>query len=151
MKHPFRALLLGVSLASTPACASLQLAPTRIENPFAAARTLDQRAYALLQVYAAVLEEATDIVRDPATPLALSRALGRAERAATPAAEMLEIAVAAHLRAQADFDAASAEAQPVLERAALALTIAAQRLNQAVTAAQAPVGELEQLVRARRS
>ena len=148
MRHPLRALVLGCALAMTPACAAIGQAP--IANPVAAARTLDQRAYALLHTYAAVIEEATDVVRDPATPLAFSRALGQAERIATPAAETLEIAVSAYLRAQADFETASGENQPALERAALALTLAAQRLNQAIVAAQAPVADLEQLVRARR-
>lgn len=150
MRHPLRALALALALAVTPACASVQVGATRIENPVAAAQTLDQRAYALLNVYAAVIEEATDIVRDPVVPLGFKRALGQAERVATPAAETLEIAFAAYLRARADFDAASSDGQAALERAAIALAIAAQRLNEAVAAAQAPVGELEDLVRARR-
>lgn len=150
MRHPLRALVLGVALALTPACAALQLGETRIENPISAARTLDQRAYALLNAYAAVIEEATDIVRDPSAPLAFKRALGQAERVATPAAETLQIAVTAYVRARADFEAASGASQLALERAATALTIAAQRLSQAIEAARAPIGELEDLVRKRR-
>jgi len=150
MKHPFRALLLGVSLALTPACASLQVGHMQFENPISAARTLDQQAYALLNAYAAVIEEATDIVRDPSAPLAFKRALGQAERVATPGAEMLQIAVTAYVRARADFEAASGASQPTLERAATALTVAAQRLSQAIEAARAPISELEDLVRARR-
>jgi hypothetical protein len=134
----------------TPACAALQLGETRIENPISAARTLDQRAYALLNAYAAVIEEATDIVRDPSAPLAFKRALGQAERVATPAAETLQIAVTAYVSARADFEAASGASQLALERAATALTIAAQRLSQAIEAARAPIVELEDLVRARR-
>ena len=87
MRHPLRVLALACALTVTPACASLQLGATRIENPIAAAQTLDQRAYALLHGYAAIVEEATDIVADPATPQAFKRALGQAERVATPAAE----------------------------------------------------------------
>jgi hypothetical protein len=150
MKHPIRALLLGAALALTPACASLQVGGTQFENPISAARTLDQRAYALLNAYAAVIEEATDIVRDPSAPLAFKRALGQAERVATPGAEMLQIAVTAYVRARADFEAASGASQPTLERAATALTVAAQRLSQAIEAARAPISELEDLVRARR-
>ena len=150
MRHPLRALVLGVALAMTPACAALQLGETRIENPISAARTLDQRAYALLNAYAAVIEEATDIVRDPSAPLAFKRALGQAERVATPAAETLQIAVTAYVIARADFEAASGASQLALERAATALTIAAQRLSQAIEAARAPIVELEDLVRARR-
>lgn len=150
MRHPLRALALACALAITPACASLQLGQTRIENPIAAAQTLDQRAYAVLHAYAAVVEEATDIVRDPATPLAFKRVLGQAERAATPAAETLQIAVSAYLRARADFEAASGANQTTIERTATALSVAARRLNEAVTAAQAPIAELEGLVRARR-
>jgi hypothetical protein len=150
MRHPLRALALACALAFTPACASLQLGQTRVENPIAAAQTLDQRAYAVLHAYAAVVEEATDIVRDPATPLAFKRALGQAERAATPAAETLQIAVSAYVRARADFDAASGANQTTIERTATALSVAARRLNEAVAAAQAPIAELEGLVRAHR-
>ena len=86
MRHPMRVLALACALTVTSACASLQFGQTRIENPVAAAQSIDQRAYALLHAYAAIVEEATDIVADPATPLAFERALGQAERAATPAA-----------------------------------------------------------------
>jgi hypothetical protein len=150
MRHPMRALALACALTLTPACAALQLGSTRIENPVAAAQTIDQRAYALLHSYAAVLEEATDIVADPATPLAFKRALGQAERAATPAAETLQIAVTAYMRARADFDAASSANQTTIQRTATALSIAARGLNEAITAAQAPIAELDGLVRAHR-
>jgi hypothetical protein len=149
MRHPLRALALSLAIAATPACASLQIGETRFENPASAARTLDQRAYAILHAYAAVIEEATDIVRDPAAPIAFKRTLGQAERVATPAAEMLEIAVVAYVRVRADFEAASGETQPTLQRAATALTIAARRLSEAMQAAEAPIAELEDLVRAR--
>ena len=145
-----RALALGAALAVTPACASLQLGQTRIENPAAVAATLDQRAYAVLHSYAAVIEEATDIVGDPSVPMGFKRALGQAERVATPAAETLQIAVASYVQARADFEAASSDTAPALERAATALTIAARRLSDAILAAQAPVAELQDLVRAHR-
>jgi hypothetical protein len=151
MIKPVRMLALALALAATPACASLPIAETRLENPIAAARTLDQRAYALLHAYAAIVEEATDIVRDPAAPRAFKTALGAAERAATPAAETLGIAVRAYVQARADFEAASDESQPALQRAATALTITAQRLSEAMAAAEAPIAELEALVRARRA
>lgn len=150
MRHPLRALALACALVATPACASLQVGQTEIVNPVAAARTLDQRAYAALHSYAAVIEEATDIVNDPAAPIGFKRALGQAERVATPAAETLQIAVASYVRARADFEAASGETQPTLERAATALTIAARRLSEALTSAEAPIAELQDLVRARR-
>ncbi len=150
MRHPLRAFALSLAIAATPACASLQIGETRIENPATAARTLDQRAYAILNAYAAVIEEATDIIRDPAAPLGFKRALGQAERVATPAAETLEIAVVAYIRSRADFEAASGATQPTLQRAATALTIAARRLSEATEAAEAPIAELEDLVRARR-
>jgi hypothetical protein len=150
MRHPLRVFALAVALAATPACASIQAGQTRIENPAAAARTLDQRAYAILHAYAAIIEEATDIVRDRAAPMGFKRALGQAERVATPAAETLQIAVAAYVRARADFEAASSENEPALERAAAALAIAARRLSEAIDAAQSPIAELEDLVRARR-
>ncbi len=150
MRHPLRTLVLACALTLTPACASLQLGETRVENPISVARTLDQRAYALLHAYAAVVEEAMDIVADPATPLAFKRALGGAERVATPAVETLQVAVTAYVGASADFEAASNASQSSIERAATALTIAARRLNEAIEAAQAPIAELEGLVRAHR-
>ena len=150
MRHPLRVLALACALALTPACASLQFGQTRFENPISAAQTIDQRAYALLHSYAAIVEEATDIVADPATPVAFKRALGQAERVATPSAETLQIAVSAYIRARSDFDAASGANQTTIQRAATALSVAARRLNEAVTAAQAPIAELEGLVRAHR-
>ena len=66
MIKPMRVAALAAALALTPACASLQLGQPRLENPVSAANTLDQRAYAALHAYAAVIEEAADIVRDPA-------------------------------------------------------------------------------------
>lgn len=150
MNRTLRIIALALALAATPACASLPLGETTLENPVAAARTLDQRAYALLHAYAAVVEEATDIVGDPATPLAFKRALGQAERVATPAAETLGIAVRAYVQARTDFEAASDGSQTALQRAATALTIAAQRLSDAMQAAEAPIAELEGRVRARR-
>lgn len=150
MKHPLRVLALGVALACTPACAAFKFADTQIENPISAARSIDQQAYALLHAYAAVLEEATDIVADPAAPLAFKRALGQAERAATPAVETLQIAVRGYVRARAAFDTASAGGAPGVQRAAAALAIAARELSAALAAAQAPIAELQGLVRARR-
>jgi hypothetical protein len=150
MNHPLRALALSLAIATTPACASLQIGETTLENPAAAARTLDQRAYAIRNAYAAVIEEATDIIRDPAAPIGFKRALGQAERVATPAAETLEIAVVAYIRARSDFEAASSATQPTLQRAATALSIAARHLSEAMQAAEAPISELEDLVRARR-
>ena len=150
MRNTLRTIALALAIAATPACASVRAGQTEIANPVSAARTLDQRAYALLHSYAAIIEEATDIVRDPAAPMAFKRALGQAERIATPAAETLEIAIAAYVSARADFEAATSESQPTLERAATGLTIAARRLGEAIAAAQTPVTELEELVRARR-
>jgi hypothetical protein len=147
MKRPFRVIALALVLAATPACTSLRLGQAQIENPVSAARTLDQRAYALLSAYAAVVEEATDILRDPGAPAPFKRALGQAERAATPAAETLGVAVRAYVQARADFEAASGESA---QRSASALAIAARRLGEAIEAAEAPIAELQRLVSARR-
>lgn len=142
MRHPLRVVALACALAVTPACASLP----KIENPFALAQSVDQQAYALLSTYAAVLEEATDIARDPATPRAARQAMAQAERVATPAVETLEIAVTAYVRAKSDL--AAAGDQTAIQRATTALTVAARRLGEAVDAARAPVGDLQALVRA---
>lgn len=150
MRHPLRVIILACALACTPACASLRAVAPAFENPMGAARTLDQRAYVLLNAYAALLEEATEIVRDPAVPVSLKRALGQTESVATPAIEALEIAVAGYARARADFEAATSRDQPALERATAALSIAARRLTDANATAEAPIGELKNLIRARR-
>lgn len=143
MRHPLRVIALGLALAATPACASLKLGGTTVENPISAARTLDQRAYALIQTYAAVLEEAGNVVRDPAVPLSVKRTLGSAERVATPAVQTLEIAVATYVRTQADYQAAISADASTLARASAALTIAGQRLTAAIAAAQTPISQLQ--------
>ncbi len=129
MRKFLRIIALALALAAVPACASLKLGQTEFVNPIAAARTLDQRAYATLHSYAALLEEAGDIVANPATPISLTRALARAERAATPAVEALELALAAYLRSR---DAT-----------------AVARLSEAIAAAQAPITALQTQIRAR--
>lgn len=143
MRKLIQALALGVALAVAPACAALK-APA-FENPVAAAQTADQKAYALLAAYAAVLEEATDVVRDPATPTAFKQMLVRAERVATPAAETLRIALVGYLRARADYMALPDDASKA-ERAAAALAIAAVRLQEAYGAARGPLAEFSALV-----
>jgi len=139
-RHPVRALLLALMLAATPACASASHA-----NPVAVAQTADQKAYALLASYAAVLEEATDLVRDPALPADARRALIRAERIATPAAQALRIAFVTYLRARADYEAAAT--LPERERTAAHIAIAALRLSEAIGAAQAPLAAFAELAR----
>lgn len=135
-------LALASTMAATPACSSLRLGETRIENPVAAARGADQQAYALLQTYAAIVEAATEIARDPDAPAVLKRSLAQAERAATPSVEALGIAVRAYVRAREDLAASPSDS------AAQALSIAASRLVEAVDAARAPISDLEALVRA---
>ena len=135
IRKPLRAILLACALAATPACASLNT--PKFENPVAAAQTADQKAYALLASYAAVLEEATGIVRDPSLLAVAKRALIRAESVATPAAETLRIAFVGYLRARADYEAIGND-RPKTEKAAASLAIAAARLDEALTAARGP-------------
>jgi len=143
MRHPLRAATLALAMAVTlPSCAS-----TPIANPIAAARTLDQQAYAVLDTYAVLVEEATKIVADPKVPLSVKRALGQAEKVATPAAQVVESALAAYIRARADFAAASSQSPSTLQRATDALSIAGQRLSQAIAAASPAIAELQTLVR----
>lgn len=150
MIRTLRFAALALALAAAPACAALRAVAGPVENPLAAARGPDQRAYALLHAYAAAVEEAADLAADPAVPLGFKRALGQAERAATPAVETLGIAMAAYVRARAEFDAIDAADRPAIARAADALAIAAAHLNQAAQAARAPIAELEQLIAAAR-
>ena len=73
MSHKaLRAMILACALSIAPACASLP----RLENPIAVAQSVDARAYALMASYAALIEEAADLVRAPDTPPAFKRALG---------------------------------------------------------------------------
>lgn len=142
-RHPLRALALALALAATPACAAVR-APT-LANPVAAAQTADQKAYALLETYAATLEAATGLVRDPALPVEAKRALIRAEAAATPAAETLRIAYVGYLRARADYAALGDRAKP--ERTVAAVAIAAMRLDEAIAAARGPFAAFAALIR----
>ncbi|MDX2233505.1 MAG: hypothetical protein NW200_03320 [Hyphomonadaceae bacterium] len=135
-RHPLRAALLAIALSVTPACAAFRAADA--VNTVAAAETADQKAYALLLGYAAVLEEATDIVADPETPPPVKTALARAERIATPAADMLRVAFATYLRARADYEAQIGADASRRERAAAAFVLAAQALDEAITRARDP-------------
>ena len=138
MRTILRALALACVLAALPACSSLGV---RTENPFVAAKTIDQEAYALIGTYAATLEEATDIVRDPSTPASVKKALAKAEAVATPLVETVEIATVAYLKAKAD--TASLTGAPAPTRAAATLTAATTRLHDAILAAEAPVKALQ--------
>lgn len=126
MKRFLRVIAIALVMAATPACATF--APRSV-NPLEAAESVDQRAYALLNSYAAVLEEAADIARDPAVPIELKRALARAEAAATPAVEALNAALRVHLERRDDASAA--------------------QLRETREAAEAPVAAVAQLVRGR--
>lgn len=124
MKHPLRSLALALALAATPACAALGVRP--LENPVAAARSLDQRAYAVMLSYAAMLEEAGDIARDPAVPRAMKVALGRAEAAATPPVEALGAALALYRQAPQSPEAAHTLEQSLIAAEAALLALQAQ-------------------------
>ncbi|MBS0385691.1 MAG: hypothetical protein JSS00_10130 [Proteobacteria bacterium] len=147
MRHPIRALALACVLTLTPACAALHLSAP---DPIAAARTDDQRAYAIIESYGALVETATVIVRDPSVPIEAKRAIGRAEAAATPSVQTLEIVFSAYLRARAAYAAASGGDDTTLTRAFNALNAASQALSQAIDRAQAPVAELQTIINAQR-
>lgn len=145
MPHPATAALAALALCvAAPACTILR--PPDLPNPIADAKTPDQKALALIESYAAILEEATDLVAHPETPAAVRQALARAERAATPAIDVLRIAMATHLRAEADWQAAQTKDRSVLERASAALAIAGVRLSEAIAQASAPISALQTLV-----
>jgi hypothetical protein len=120
MNKHLRAVALALALAATPACAGID-----IPNPFAVAQSADQRAYALLQTYAALVEEAANIVRAPSTPAAIRRAIGQAEAVATPAAEALAQALSAYNAARNAGDADVARVQLEIARAEAEAPIAA--------------------------
>ena len=147
MRYSLRALALACALTLTPACAALHVTAP---NPITAAQTNDQRAYAVIESYSALVETATVFVRDPAVPIEAKRALGRAEAAATPAVQTLEIAFSAYLRARAEYEAASRSDDSAMTRAVNALNVAARALGQALARAQAPVAELQALITTQR-
>lgn len=144
MKNAFRASLAAVLLLVTPACASIR-APD-IPNPIAVAQTNDQRALAVIETYAALVEEAADVVANPQTPAPVRRALAQAEAAATPAVDILRIAVTGYLRAQADLEAMRGKERTSVERASAALAVAGVRLADALTQARAPMAALSRLL-----
>jgi len=147
MKHPLRALALTCALTLTPACAALHLTAP---NPISAAQTNDQRAYAVIESYGALVETATIIMRDPSAPIEVKRAIGRAEAVATPSVQTLEVAFTAYLRARAAYEGASPSDDNAMTRAVNALNAAALALSQAIGRAQAPVAELQSLINAQR-
>lgn len=122
MIRRLRICALALALAATPACVSL----TPL-NPFTAARSADQRAYALIGAYALTLEEATVLVRNPATPRAVKAALAEAEARATPAIELVKVAAIAYRRAETETTSAA--------------------LAGAIADAQAPIAALTTLLR----
>jgi hypothetical protein len=142
----WRALALACALAVTPACAALR--PLAESNPVAVAETADQKAYALVMSYAAVLEIAARRVADPATPPEVKAALARAERIATPAVDALRVAIVAYLRARADYETRVEAGAPARDRAAAAFAAAAAQLDGAIAAARAPLAAFADAVRA---
>jgi hypothetical protein len=95
MKHALRTIGLAIALAATPACSTLRAA-----SPVPAEASLEQNAYALIGAYALTLDEATALVKNPATPRAVKTALAKAEMVATPAVELVKVAAIAHRRGE---------------------------------------------------
>jgi hypothetical protein len=148
MTRSVRALALAMALATTlptVGCAATGYTP-RIENPVAAAKTLDQRAHAALQSYGAVLESAAELVADPRTPGAVKQALRSAEAATTPSVETLEIGLSSYLRAQARYQVLAGGDASQTQKAAAALASAAAELGTALQRAEAPMAELKLLI-----
>lgn len=86
-------VMLMVAIAMMIACASI--------NPFAAAETLEQRAYAAESAYNIVLQSALDLVTDPNVPASVKSKILEAEATATPVIEGLSQAVSDLLAAKA--------------------------------------------------
>lgn len=148
MTRPARALALALALSSlAPAvgCAATGLTP-QIENPVAAAKTLDQRALAALQSYGAVLETAAELVGDSRTPGAVKQALRATEAATTPSVAALEVALSSYLRAQARYQALAGGDASQTQKAAAALAAAAAELGTALQRAEGPIAELKLLI-----
>ena len=81
----------------------LAIAGCTTGNPISIAETPSQKAYAIERSYNVLLETAVALASDSATPNSLKRALGRAERAATPVIDSLSDAVTDYVVARANF------------------------------------------------
>lgn len=122
MIRGLRVAALALALAATPACVAL----TPL-NPFSVTRSVDQQAYALMGAYALALDEASALVRNPATPRGVKAALAAAEARATPAVELVKVAAVAYRRAETQTSSAV--------------------LTHAISDAQRPVADLLQLLK----
>jgi hypothetical protein len=140
-----RTLALALILTPLPACETLNGRPSLV-SPAPTNASLDQKAYAALAAYAAVLEEGAALVANPSVPLAFKRALGEVEARATPAANTLEIALSAYLRARAQYDALTGADAGDIQRAGAAITAAGVNLAAALRQAEAPIVELKALM-----
>ena len=130
MMRSLRVAVAALLLLVASACAALHL-----DDPLAAAKTPDQEAYALMETYAAMLEEGAKLAADPAAPASVKRSLAGAEAVATPAVQSLKAALEAHL----DAERAGASDPAAAARAAAAIAEAAARLADAIAAAQGPI------------
>lgn len=136
-----RAAALALVLGLASGCSSLPLpGGGRLESPIPAAASLEIQAYGVLQTYAAVLEEAGDLVRRPQTPTRLVETLARAEALATPAVEAVAIALTEYLRARAELESTPGEG------AARTAAVAGAALAQALARAQEPLGALRRAI-----
>ena len=148
---PLRVLALALALAATPACASL---PAR-RNPDREPRR--RRAHARpARLCAAARLRRRRRRGDRHRPRSGRAARASSARSARPNASPRRRPKRSRSRcAPTCAHARISKRRPAkpsrrFERAATALTIAAQRLSEAIAAAEAPIAELEDLVRARR-
>lgn len=92
MKKAF-VLLAVLTLA---ACAS---------NPFSVAKTTEQKAYASYGTFVVMEQQGAKLIEDATVPVAVKRAIQRADAKAKPAADQLKLAVDQYLSIQRDLSA----------------------------------------------
>ncbi len=126
-----RTLLLIVAMTMIAGCQGL--------NPFAAAETIEQQAFAVEASYNIALQTAVDLVADPAVPQSAKDRILATEKQASEVVETLADATDEYLRARALFEAGMSNEQK--------LTLVANNLEQWILRAESAIGRLSTVIK----
>lgn len=108
-------------------------------NPFAAADTLEQRAFAVEASYNIALQSAVDLVNDPAVPSSAKSRILTIEEQSTVVVESLAAATDEYIAAKALFEADRTSEERV--------TIVANNLERWIASAESAIARLSGVVR----
>lgn len=81
-------------------CAAVLVTACGSLNPFSAARTLEQRAYAAYGSFVVFEEQGAKLIQSPEVPASVKRSIQQADRVAKPAADQLKAAADSLLTAK---------------------------------------------------